>query len=54
MCMGPKKLEQRLTESFPSFALKTHKLYILRHCINIVFILQKIRNNPWMVILRIK
>jgi hypothetical protein len=30
-----------LTEPFPTFALNTHKLDILKHYINIVFILQK-------------
>jgi hypothetical protein len=28
-------------EPFPTFVPNTHKLYILRHCINIVLILQK-------------
>ena len=31
----------RSTESVLSFELNTHKHYILRHCISIVFILQK-------------
>jgi hypothetical protein len=31
----------RFTEPFPSFVPNTYKLYNLRHCINIVFILQK-------------
>jgi hypothetical protein len=33
--------EVRLTEPFPCFVLNTYALYILRECINIVFILQK-------------
>ena len=31
----------RFTKPFPSFAPNTHQLYILGHCINIVFTLQK-------------
>ena len=31
----------RFIEPFPSFEPNTHKHYILRHCINIVFIAQK-------------
>jgi hypothetical protein len=30
-----------LPSLFPSFVANTHKIYILKHCINIVFILQK-------------
>ena len=36
----------RFPKTLSSFALNTHKLYILRHCIYIVFILQKNHNNP--------
>ena len=35
-------IKARFIEYFPSFVPNTHKLYILIHCINIVFILQKI------------
>ena len=31
---------------FPSFALNTNRLYILRHCIIIMLILQKNHINP--------
>ena len=42
MCTSLKNWDKvRFTEPFPSFAPNTHKLYILIHCINIVFILQK-------------
>ena len=34
------------TEPFPSIVLNTHKIYALRHCINIVFILPKNYINP--------
>jgi hypothetical protein len=34
-------IKTRFTEPFSSFAPDTYKLYILRYCINFVFILQK-------------
>ena len=34
-------IKARFTVPSPSFVSNTHKLYILRHYINIVFILQK-------------
>ena len=37
----------------PSFAPNTHKLYILKHCINIVLILQRNHINPSQLIFRI-
>ena len=40
-------IKARITEPFLSFVPNTHKLCILRHCINIVFILQKTRINPF-------
>jgi len=30
-------MKAKFTESFPNFAANTHKLYMLRHCINIVY-----------------
>jgi hypothetical protein len=33
-------IKARFTEPFPSFAPNTNKHYILRHCINIVFLQQ--------------
>ena len=41
----------KVPEPFPSFAPNTHKLYILKHCFNIVFILQKNQINPDIYIL---
>ena len=41
MCMRLKNWDKgEVIEPFPSFAPNTHKLYILRQCIIIVFILQ--------------
>jgi hypothetical protein len=40
------KMKARFIEPFPSVVPDRHKLYILRHCINIVFILQKNHINP--------
>jgi hypothetical protein len=33
--------KERFTEPYHSFAANAHKRYIIRHCINIVFILQE-------------
>jgi len=38
-------LKARFTQPFHSFAPNAHQLYILRHCINIVFALQKSRSK---------
>jgi len=42
------------TEHFPSFAPNAHIFYIFRHCINIVFILQKNHITPLTFIFSIK
>ena len=48
MCMRLKtEVKQRFSENFPSFPPNTHKIYILRHCINVVFVLQKNHIDPW-------
>ena len=39
-------VKQRFNETFTSFAPITHTIYILRHCINIVFV-QKNHIDPW-------
>ena len=49
MCMRLKNWEKEsFTEPFSSFGQNTNKLYILKHCINIVFILQKNNIKPQM------
>ena len=49
--MRPKtETQTRFTDHFPSFQPNTHKLDILRHIINIGFILQKNHSNSWTVI----
>ena len=39
-------IKARFTEPFPSFPRNTHKLYIIRHCIYIVFNIQINHINP--------
>ena len=39
-------IKAMFTEPFPSFVPTTYKLYMLRYCINIVFIPQKNHINP--------
>ena len=48
MCVWGLKtgIKVRFTAPFPSFAPNTPKLYILGHCINILFILQKNHISP--------
>ena len=47
MCTRLKNwIKARFIEPFPSLVQNTHKLYILRNCINIVFNLQKNHINP--------
>ena len=47
-------IKSRLTEPFQSFAPNTHKLCILKYCINILFILQKNHFYPSTFILNDK
>jgi hypothetical protein len=44
-------IKMRFLDPFTSSDPNTHKLYILGHCINIVFILQKYHINPSTVII---
>jgi hypothetical protein len=39
-CLMKTGIKARFTETFPSFSPNTNKHYILRHCINIVFLQQ--------------
>ena len=48
------EMKARLIEPITSFAPNTNKLYILRHCINIVLILLKNHIYPSTFIFRIK
>jgi hypothetical protein len=47
-------IKSRLTEPFQSFAPNTHKLCILKYCINILLILQKNHFYPSTFILNNK
>ena len=46
MCMMLKNWDKGEVHLSLSFAPNTHKLYIIRHCITIVFIMQKKHINP--------